>query len=140
MKLFERVIEQHIRSAVNINEMQFGFMPGKGTMEAIFIIRQMQEKYLAKKRTLYFTFVDLEKAFDRVPGRLLSLSGSFRSSCMYMYSNCKSVVSVNNTISDAFEVKVGMHQGSVLSPLLFIIVMEALSGIQSCPPLGATLC
>ena len=45
--------------------MQFGFMPGKGTTDAIFIVRQMQEKYIKKK--LYFAFVDLEKAFDRVP-------------------------------------------------------------------------
>ena len=61
------MIEQHIRSAVNINEMQFGFMPGKGTMEAIFIIRQLQEKYLAKERTLYFIFFGLKKTIDCVP-------------------------------------------------------------------------
>ena len=42
---------------------------------------------------------------------------------MAMYSNCKSAVSVNGTIGDAFEVKVGVHQGSVLSPLLIIIVI-----------------
>ena len=36
-------------------------------------------------------------------------------------------MSINNTIGDAFDVKVRAHQGSVLSLLLFIIVMEALS-------------
>ena len=36
-------------------------------MDAIFIVRQMQEKYLAKKKELLMAFVDLEKAFDRVP-------------------------------------------------------------------------
>ena len=39
MKVFERVMEKHIREVVNINEMQFGFMPGRGTTDAIFITR-----------------------------------------------------------------------------------------------------
>ena len=46
---------------------QFGFMPGKGITDAIFIMRQVQEKHQAKKKKLYYAFVDLEKAFDRVP-------------------------------------------------------------------------
>jgi len=33
--------------------------------DAIFIVRQMQEKFRAKGKKLYFGFVDLEKAFDR---------------------------------------------------------------------------
>ena len=41
--------------------MQFGFMKSKGTTEAIFIVRQMQEKYRVKGKKLYFGFVDLEK-------------------------------------------------------------------------------
>ena len=44
-----------------------------------------------------------------------------------MYANAKSAVRVNSQYSAEFDVKVGVHQGSVLSPLLFIIVMEALS-------------
>jgi hypothetical protein len=47
--------------------MQFGFCSGKGTTDAIFIVRQMQEKYLAGKKDLWLAFVDLEKAFDIVP-------------------------------------------------------------------------
>ena len=52
MKVFERVVEKYIREAVNIDDMQFGFMPGKGTMDAIFITRIMQERFLAKKKGL----------------------------------------------------------------------------------------
>ena len=44
-----------------------------------------------------------------------------------MYSEARSRVRINNSFSDSFEVQVGVHQGSVLSPLLFIIVLEALS-------------
>ena len=43
-----------------------------------------------------------------------------------MYQNAKSRVRINNSYSDVFKVQVGVHQGSVLSPLLFIIVLEAL--------------
>ena len=44
-----------------------------------------------------------------------------------MYANARSRVCVDEGFSKEFEVKVGVHQGSVLSPLLFIIVLEALS-------------
>ena len=49
------------------DEIQFGFMPGCGTANSIFVLKQLLEKYIAKKRNLYFPFVDLEKAFDWVP-------------------------------------------------------------------------
>ena len=53
------------KKKVSIDNMQFGFMPGKGTTDAIFIMRQVQEKHQAKKKKkLYYTFVDLEKAFE----------------------------------------------------------------------------
>ena len=51
--------------------MQFGFMPGCGTTDAISIVTQIQEAYIRKNRNLYFTFVDLGKAFDRVPRKVL---------------------------------------------------------------------
>ena len=50
LKVVERIIGMQIRSQVSIVEMQFGFMPGRGTTDAIFILRQMQEKFLAKRR------------------------------------------------------------------------------------------
>jgi len=44
MKTLERVIGGIVRKIVKIDEMQFGFMPGKGTIDAIFIVRQ--DKFL----------------------------------------------------------------------------------------------
>ena len=67
MKLFERIIEVRVRGTVCIDSMQFGFMKGRGATDAIFIVRQLQEKYFAKNRDLWMAFIDLEKAFDRVP-------------------------------------------------------------------------
>ena len=56
---------------VFIEDSQFGFVPGRGTTDAIFVVRQLQEKYLAVNKRLYMVFVDLEKAFDCVPRKVI---------------------------------------------------------------------
>ena len=71
MKVVERIFEHTIPQQIDIGDMQFGFKKGKGTTDAIFIARQMQEKFRAKGKKLYFGFVDLEKAFDRVPREVI---------------------------------------------------------------------
>ena len=71
MKVAERVLERRLRWAVEIDKMQFGFRPGTGTTHAIFIARQLQERYRGKHRELWWAFVDLEKAFDRVPRKVV---------------------------------------------------------------------
>ena len=60
MKVHERVIERRVRNIVKIDSMQFGFMAGKSITDAIFIVRQLQEKYLARNKELWMDFVDLE--------------------------------------------------------------------------------
>ena len=50
MKTLERVIEGRVRKIVKIDDMQFGFMAGKGTTDAIFIVRQLQEKIFGKEK------------------------------------------------------------------------------------------
>ena len=52
--------------------MQFGFMKCKGTTDAIFMARQMQENFRVKGKKLYLGFVDFEKASDRVPREVIS--------------------------------------------------------------------
>ena len=51
--------------------MLYGFMPDRGTMDALFIWRWLQEEYHAKGKKLYMCFVVLEKALDRVPRKML---------------------------------------------------------------------
>ena len=64
-------MEKRLRRKVKIDDMQFGFVPGKGTMDAIFMVRQLQENFLEKRKDLFSAFVDLEKAFDRVPRQIV---------------------------------------------------------------------
>ena len=71
LKVLERIVDGLIRQVVSIDDSQFGFVPGRGTTDAIFVVRQLQEKYLAANKRLYMAFVDLEKAFDRVPRKVI---------------------------------------------------------------------
>ena len=71
MKVRERIVDSLIRQLVSIDDYQFGFIPGRGTTDTIFVVRQLQEKYLAANKRLYVAFVDLEKAFDRVPRKVI---------------------------------------------------------------------
>ena len=63
MKIVERVLERRIRTLVNLNKIQLGFMPGKGTVDATFIVRRMQQEYQKQDKKLYMCFVDMKKAF-----------------------------------------------------------------------------
>ena len=114
--------------------MQFGFMPGKGTSDAIFIVRQVQEKHQAKKKMLYYAFVDLEKEFDRVPRevvrwalRKLCVDEWLIRTVMALYTEACTVVRTDAGLSESFELNVGLHQGLVLNPLLFAVVMDVVS-------------
>ena len=88
------------------------------------------EKYLAVNKRLYMAFVDLEKVFDCVPRKViwwalrkLGVEEWIVWLVQGMYANAWSRVHGGDGFSQEFEVKVGVHQGSVLRPLLFIIVL-----------------
>ena len=66
MKVYERIIEASLKDRVEISKQQYGFMPGKGTTDAMFALRMLMEKYMEGQRELHCVFVDLEKAYDRV--------------------------------------------------------------------------
>ena len=100
MKVVERISECRIRQPIEVDDMQFGFMKGKGTTHAIFTVRQMQENLRVNGKKLYFGFVDLEKAFDRVPREVrrcamikLGVEEWLVSAVMSMYTGAKTLLS-----------------------------------------------
>ena len=89
----------------------------------------------------------MEKAFDRVPRKVtiwaLRKAGVEKwlvKAVMAMYESAQTVVRTTEGDSKAFNVKVGLHQGSVLSPLLFVIVMEMISIATSRIASGIAVC
>jgi hypothetical protein len=71
MKRWERIIEHRLRGVTNVTENQFGLMPGRSTMDAIFLIRQLMERCRKQKKDLYMIFIDLVKAYDKVPRNVM---------------------------------------------------------------------
>ena len=61
------LIERRLRRDLPFSNQQYGFMPGKSTTDALFALRVLMEKYREGPKELHCVFVDLEKAYDKVP-------------------------------------------------------------------------
>ncbi|KAI3351342.1 hypothetical protein L3Q82_005883 [Scortum barcoo] len=137
-KVYARVLERRIRPIVDprIQEEQCGFRPGRGgTLDQLYTLRRVLEGLWEFAQPVHMCFVDLEKAFDRVPRGILwgcsseygvrePLLRAVRSLCN---DRSRSLVRIAGSKSDLFPVHVGLRQGCPLSPVLFIIFMDRIS-------------
>ena len=131
MKLWERVIEHRLRRMTSVTKNQFGFMPGRSTMEAIFLMRQLMERYREQKKDLHMVFIDMEKAYDKIPRNVMwwalekqKVPTKYVNLIKDMYNNAVTSVRTCDGETDAFPIKIGLHQGSALSPYIFALVMD----------------
>ncbi|KAK9148382.1 hypothetical protein Scep_007139 [Stephania cephalantha] len=134
MKLWERIIDNRLRRETTISENQFGFMPGRSTMEAIFLVRRLLEKYRENKKDLHMVFVDLEKAYDRVPRDVLwwvlerkRVHARYIDTIKDMYDGVVTSIKTFGGATKEFPITIGLHQGSALSPYLFTLVIDELT-------------
>ena len=94
-------------------------------------VRQICEKYLGKGKDVYFAFLDLEKAYDRVDRdamwnvlRVYGIGGRLLRGVKSLYVGSKACVRVGNEVSEWFPVSVGLRQGCVMSPWLFNLYID----------------
>ena len=129
MKVYKYMLERRPREIIDIGSYQFRFRQGRSTTGAIFIVRQMQERYNQNKTKLYHIFIDLEKAFDRVLRKVIEwalrrkmVPERMVEAIMTLYVETRTRVKTMAGVSKDFDIGVAVHQGSILSPLLFIVV------------------
>ena len=109
-KVYGRVLINRIRDRTEnvVAEMQSGFRRGRGCTDQIFIVRQICEKYLGKGKDVYFAFLDLEKAYDRVDRdamwsvlRLYGIDVRLLQGVKSLYVDSKACVWVENEVSES---------------------------------------
>ena len=100
-------------------------------MKAIFLIRQVMEQYREKKKDLHMVFIDLKKAYDKIPKNVMwwaldkhKVSTKYVGLIKDMYNNVVTSVRTSDGDTDDFSIRIELHQGSALSPYLFALVMD----------------
>ena len=136
-KIFSRIILNRFRNRTEeiLSEEQAGFRPGRSTIDQIFTLRQLAEKYTEMNRGLYVGYIDFRKAFDSVwreglwrVMRNLGFEEKIVGVLESIYQGTFSAVRAGGNLSNWFETTVEVLQGCALSPLLFNVFLEAIVG------------
>ena len=150
-KMMASVMLQRIKARTEeiLSEAQAGFRSGRSTIDQLFSLRLLTEKYFEHGKDLYVCYVDFQKAFDSVwrkglwqVMRHLGYDNKIIRLLESMYRNSVSSVRVGTQgdVSIWFETLVGVLQGCVLSPLLFNILLEVVMALSlEDKDIGATI-
>lgn len=140
-KIFEKCVKDRLVSFLNSNNIfsrnQFGFTAGLSTADSIYeVVKNITDNLNNGKKCLA-VFLDLARAFDTVPhDSLLRVLHSYgvRGTVLNVFENYltkrQQKVRINGILSDAVEVKIGVPQGTVLGPILFIAYLNSLTDMS----------
>ncbi|CAH8544655.1 unnamed protein product [Schistosoma intercalatum] len=132
-KVFNRLLLNRMKDAVDaqLRDQQAGFRKDRSCTDQIATLRIIVEQSVEWNSSLYINFIDYEKAFDSVDRRTLwkllrhygvpeKIVNIIRNS----YDGLQSKVVHGGQLTDAFQVRTGVRQGCLLSPFLFLLVVD----------------
>ncbi len=133
-KMFNQILNERLIHVFELYDIfpdnLMGFRQNMRTSNNVFILKTLIDKQFTKKDKLFCCFVDISKAFDRVwrKGLLYKLnnygiSGKMLETIKELYTNTRNRILLNNSMTEQFEINMGVKQGDPLSSLLFNIDM-----------------
>jgi len=132
-KVFSKILVKRIDG--KLREEQAGFRKGRGCIDQMFAIRNIIEQCIEWKTPLFINYIDFRKAFDSVHRKtlrkILRSYGIPLKICTLMkafYDNFECSVMPGNSISEPFSVKYGVRQEYIMSPILFLVVIDWIQG------------
>ena len=131
--VFTRILLDRMKGTLDekLREEQAGFWKNKSCTDHIATLRIIIELSIEWQSHLYINFIDLEKAVDSVDGDVIwmlvhhyRIPAKFVTLIQQMHENSTCQVIHNGKLSETFEVKTGVRQGCILTPLNFIMVIH----------------
>ena len=140
-KVYERAFYNQLFSFITINNIlynyQFGFRPSHSTNLALTLLTDKITEAIDNKKIMAGVFLDFSKAFETVNHNILlnklrhyGIQNSALDWITSYLSNRTQLVSYNNAISSNLQIKCGVPQGSILSPLFFLLYINNLTNIS----------